>query len=152
MTNAIRRGAKWACLTTALLATGSVASAQSINPALDAQEREVQVTAAFTVPLGTSMDRRETAPRFEIIARNRAPSSDIIVVAQNDDQRWRERRIGVTLDGRYALMMDGQPTQPDSDHAHLNTLETVLVAGGVLLVGFAIFVGASIDNISSNDG
>ena len=138
-----------------LLALGALslhaqATAQSINPALDPHQGETRVSAAITIPLGHASDRTRSAPRLEIVSRTRAPGSTLPIVARDDERRWRERRIGFTLDGNEQLMLNGKPLALAEDQQNLDTTETILVVvGGVVLAGgiaFALWVDALTDD------
>ncbi|MDJ0978233.1 MAG: hypothetical protein QNI87_06835 [Erythrobacter sp.] len=120
------------------------AAAQSF----DAFDRETRVSAAITIPLGESKDRRQTAPRFEIIARHRAPSQDLRLVARQDELRWQERRIGITLDGSETLMLNGRAVEGLDDQSNLDTVETVLVVSGGVLVASLIVFAIAIDDFT----
>ena len=132
----------------AVMALAMPAHAQSINPALDQQRVETQVSAAITIPLGASSDSRRTAPRFEIIARTSSPETVLPIIARDEANRWQERRIGFTLDGSDSLMINGRPVEMQTDAANLNTGETILVVGGVIVLALAIAFAASIDDIA----
>lgn len=132
----------------AVMALAMPAHAQSINPALDQQRVETQVSAAITIPLGASSDSRRTAPRFEIIARTSSPETVLPIIARDEANRWQERRIGFTLDGSDSLMINGRPVEMQTDTANLNTGETILVVGGVIVLALAIAFAASIDDIA----
>lgn len=129
----------------ALSVTGS-ASAQSLNPLLDAHEGESRISAAITLPLGKSADSRRTAPRFEIVSQRRMPGGLLPVVARDEHRRWQERRIGFTLDGSNQLMINGRPTQSFDQRRNLNTLETIGVVAGIFLVVSTIVVIEGFDD------
>lgn len=112
--------------------------AQSYNPILDQQRGDTQVSAAITIPLGQSNDARRTAPRFEIITRSTRPDSILPIVARDDQRRWDERRIGITLDGSDALMLNGEPL-PEPEHGDgVSTFGGIGIGVGVLVLAAGI--------------
>ncbi len=126
--------------------------AQSINPALDRAQGETQVAAAITIPLGHSADRTQTAPRVELITRSRTASDELDFTFRNDQTQWQERRLGFTLDGSDRFMINGQPLAAPDTKNNLNTGETFLVIGGVILVGAVIGAAAWYDAVNNDTG
>lgn len=111
----------------AALCLPASAAAQSYDPA----QTETQVAAAFTLPLGHSTERSRTAPRLELVTRTRLPDSGLEIAYRDSDRRWQERRMGLTLDGRQSLMLNGREMRaPDRQHG---VSTGVLTAGGVVL-------------------
>lgn len=127
-------------------------AAQSINPALDRGQRESQIVGAITVPLGQSNDARRVAPRFEIISRSRASDSIATVITRDNELRWQEHRVGFTIDGSDALMLNGRPLDAGERRDNISTLGAIAIGVGALLVASAFYLGDKIDDISSNDG
>jgi hypothetical protein len=125
----------------------SPTAAQSINPSLDPYQGETHVVAALTIPLGHSLDKRHVAPRAEIIARSRLPASTPEVVARDDERRWQERRVGFTLGGQTALLINGQPVHKDNHRDGVSTLGAIGIGVGVVLVGSIILFAIEADDI-----
>ena len=125
-----------ASLATAILSGASGASAQSLNPALNPVEGETRIMAAITVPLGGSRDTARTAPRVEIISRNRTPDGILPLVARDEERRWQERRIGFTLDGSDQLMINGRRAiaADDENRDGISTLGVIGIGVGALLI------------------
>jgi hypothetical protein len=126
-----------------------LACAQSLNPALDRLERETQVMAAVTLPLGRSADKRETAPRFELLVRNRTPEATPDRQSSLIGQlRWRESRIGFTLDEKPNLLVNGS-LPPEGDRRDgVSTLGWVAIGAGAV-VAIVVLSASSVnfDNV-----
>lgn len=123
------------------------ASAQSVNPALDPHQGETRLSAALTIPLGQSTDARRNVPRFEIVSQSRTPESMLPTVSRAEKLRWRERRIGFTLDGSDQFLINGRPIAEPEASNNLNTLETVGIVGGAILLGSIVILATNTDDL-----
>ena len=127
------------------LAHATPLAAQSINPALDRQQKsESRLSAAITIPLGASPDARRTAPRFEIIAATRIPDGTSPSPAANNNPHWQERRLGWTLDGSNHLMMNGRPLDMGPHRDGISTGAAVGI--GLALVGVVALTALVLDD------
>jgi len=142
---------KPAALLAASFSLTSPLSAQSYNPALDLQQRETRISAAITIPLGHSSDRRQTAPRVEIITRSRAPDGFSPIIARAEEQRWQERRIGLTLDGSKALMINGRPMPAQDQQDGISTVAGIAIGVGVVALVSAALLLDGITDLGDDD-
>ena len=136
---------KWpqVLMTAAALSLPAPALAQMLDSGGRPAGFERRVSAGVTIPLGASrsasgtprLELRATGERFDpaLDRRDRA-------VARLDTPR-RESRIGLTLESRPQLIVDGRALPPDQDKLGLSTLGwvaigvvTVAVVGGLLFI------------------
>ncbi|MEO0462822.1 MAG: hypothetical protein AAF127_06805 [Pseudomonadota bacterium] len=133
----------------------SPAAAQFLNPTIDTGRADTQVVGAVTIPLGTAKDTRRTAPRLEIITRRQAGTPFQSIIARDAERRWREQRIGVTLDRDMTLMFNGQPAAATEKKQGVSTLGAVGIGVGVLaLVGGIVLItdfNDALDDLSDPD-
>lgn len=113
------------------LTLAQTAQAQS-QPVHWAETRsEAQAQVAFTLPLGHARSTARTAPRVELMLRQSTPSSEFAIIDRAEQQRWHERRIGLTLNESPRLMLNGRELQTMERKQGVS--DVVLIAGGVVL-------------------
>ncbi len=141
---------KWASIMAMGIAVSSIpAAAQTERDAFSDRQGATQMTIDLVVPFGNNAKKKaQNAPRLQL-GMAYYPRSGSTGLEHGLFQR-REKRtstIGFTLDGNSAFMLNGKPLAAPGRRASLNTIETVgvvvgglvLVAGGVLLYADSVF-------------
>jgi GH18 family chitinase len=141
---------KWTSIMAIGVALSSTpAAAQNDLGAFSDRQSASQMTIDLVIPFGNAATKKaQNAPRLQLgmayYPRSGSTGSEYDLVRQREK---RTSTIGFTLDGNSAWMLNGKPIAAPGRKASLNTIETVgvvvgglvLVAGGVLLYADSVF-------------
>jgi hypothetical protein len=95
------------------------------------RQGEAQAQIAFTLPLGHSHRTEETAPRIELMVRQRAASNELAALHRADDERWQEQRLGLSLGESPRMMLNGRAIVREERKDGVS--DGVWIAGGVVV-------------------
>ena len=83
------------------------------------------------MPLGHSPHSDETAPRIELMVRQRAVSGEFAELRRAAEQRWNERRLGLSLGDNPRMMFSGRGIVREERKDGIQDGE--LIAGGTVV-------------------
>jgi hypothetical protein len=122
----------------ALLAMGATVSAQSTFVPGQAGRRDNRVQAGIVIPFGSAGTSAERAPRLEAWSQQgwQRESAELRMRADRDPGEAQPIRMGITLNQRPRMMLNGREVPGQDDRHGVSTLSWVGIGLGVAVIAF----------------
>lgn len=133
----------------ALVASSSLANAQSNLASQMQGQHESRVRVGLVVPFGSAGNQAERAPRLEAWSEHqRHGNTDMSWMSGDRRGKAVPLRLGITLDGQSQMMLNGRELPQQSSKQGVSTVGWIAIGVGVAVLAFGVVLIDHVNNTS----